>query len=248
MLARYLNAPLLLLIWQVAPVDLKRDDHGRVKISFGAGGGKYTFRDAPGYAPGVDCTGEAYEGRDPYTEADTYTSVGGSAEAWATKTIRLLAAFGRVTDGSGERNGRFGGAQAVLERKDFGVGLGLAGFGGTRGALHPSASARVGSLEGLSLRADYYNPDAGMGLIGGPRVGVGLNQGNSLKPRLFAGMATTPVPDSVRRAGGFIEFAVPLRLFDVRTGLSLSAFISGTRGGNEEKRILAVGVGGWVSP
>lgn len=247
MLARYLNAPLLLLLWQVAPVDLKRDDHGRVKISFGAGGGNYTFRDAPGYAPGVDCTGESYEGRDPYTEADTYTSVGGSAEAWATSTLRLQGAYGQITDGSGERNGKFGAAQAVLERRKFGVGLGVAAFGGTRGALHPSASARVGSLEGLSLRADYYNPDAGMGLIGGPRIGVGY-QGNSMKPRFLAGMATTPVPDSIRRAGGFIEFAVPLRLFDVRTGLSLSAFISGTRAGNEDKRIMAVGVGGWISP
>lgn len=248
MLARYLNAPLLLLLWQVAPVDLRRDEGGRVRVSFGGGSGKFTFRDAPGYAPGVDCAGDSYPGREPYSEADTYSSVGVSAEGWATKTLRIRAAFGRITDYSGERHGQFGAAQAVLERKNFGIGLGLASFGGPERTVHPSASARFGSLDGISLRADYRNPEAAMGLIGGPRIGVALNQGGSRVPRLFVGMATTPVPDSARRVGGYAEVALPMRLFGVKSGLSLSAFVSGKRQGNEDKQIYALGIGGWIQP
>lgn len=248
MLARYLNAPLLLLLWQVAPLDLKHDEGGRVRISFGAGRGRYIFQDAPGYAPGVDCAGDAYPGRAPYTEAATYTSYGVAADGWATKTLRIRAAFGHISASSRERHGEYGAAQAVYERKDFGIGLGFASLGGTKGGLQPSGSARFGPLDGLSLRADYYSPEVGMGLVGGPRLGVALNQGASRKARLFAGLATTPVPDSARRVGGFLDLAVPLPFFNGKTGLSLNAFLSGIRHGNEDKQILALGLGGWIQP
>ena len=123
-----------------------------------------------------------------------------------------------------------------IERKDFGIGLGLASFGGTERALQPSGSLRLGSLDRLSLRADYRYPEAGMGLIGGPRIGVGLNQGRSRKAGLLVGVATTPVPDSARRVGGFVELAFPLSFVTRKAGLSVSGFLSGKYHGNEDKQ------------
>ncbi|HEX7024637.1 MAG TPA: hypothetical protein VF187_07450 [Gemmatimonadales bacterium] len=248
MLARYLNAPLLLLLWQVAPVDLHRDEGGRIRIALGAGSGRYSFRDYPGYPAGVDCNGDSYSGRSDYTEADDYRTVGISGEGWASKTLRIRGAVGRITDGSGERHGEFGAAQAVYEQKNFGLGLGVAAFGGIEGKVEPSGSARYGRLDGVSVRADYRAPEALMGLIGAPRIGVAVNRGGSRKPSLFAGLATTPVPDSARRVGGFVQVEIPLRIFGARTGLSFSGFLSGTRKGNEDKQIFGFGLAGWLQP
>ncbi len=44
MSARYLQAPLLLLLWQVAPLDLNTDRVGRVRMDLGVGTGFYRGR------------------------------------------------------------------------------------------------------------------------------------------------------------------------------------------------------------
>jgi len=248
MLARYLNAPLMLLLWQVAPLDVRRDEGGKVRVSFGGGGGRFTFQDNPGFPAGVDCAGDYYPESPPSTSATNYESGGLSAEVWARNTLRIRAAIGAITDPSGERQGSFRAAQAVVERRTYGLGLGLASFDGTKAGLKPSGSARFGTVDGLSLRADYYTPEAGMGMIGGPRIGVGLNQGGSRMVRILIGMATTPVPDSARRAGGFIELAVPLWPLTSRAGLSFNGFLSGVRRGFEDKQIYSLGLGGWIQP
>jgi len=245
MFARYLNAPLLLLLWQVGPVQTHRDETGRVRLSLGFGRGNFSFRDAPGYPAGVDCAGEGYPGRAPYTSHDQYSSTGVAAEIWAARKIRIQAAAGNVRDGSGERHGGFFAVQPVWEQQHFGLGIGLARLGSAN-PLQPSASARVGSLERISLRADYNNPGSAMALVGGPRVGLGWNQGGSRKPRILAGLARTPLPDSARRVGGFLEAAFPLGFLN--SGLSLNGFLSGAYQGNERKQIYSFGVGIWVQP
>ncbi len=248
MLARYLNAPLLLLLWQVAPVDIKRDEGGRVRLSLGVGGGQFAFNDYPGYPGGVDCAGNPYPASSPGTEGYSYSSRGASAEVWAKNNVRILAALGSVDDQSGERQGTFGAAQAVFEQKRFGIGLGFASLGGMVGGLEPSGSVRLGSLDRISLRADYRYPEPWMGLSGGPRIGIGFNQGRSGKARLFVGMGTTPVPDSARRVGGFLELAIPLWFMKQKAGLSVSGFLSGQYHGNKDKGIHAFGLGGWIQP
>jgi hypothetical protein len=246
MLARYFNAPLLLLLLQVAPGELHRDHAGRVRYSFGAGHGAFAFRDDPGWpAGGFGCSGGS-GARDPYTDKIGYSSRGVAAEVWASQRVRVHAALGGISDFSAERQGTFGAVQAVLEQQHFGFGLGLAASGATRHPLQPSASARVGSLTGLALRADYDFPQAGMGLIGGPRIGVGWNQGPNRKPRIFLGVATTPIPDTARRAGGFIELSLPLGI--LRSGLAFNGFVSGKYHGNETKKIYSLGFGAWLQP
>ncbi len=75
-----------------------------------------------------------------------------------------------------------------------------------------------------------------------------MNRGGSWKPSLFAGLATTPVPDSARRLGGFVQVGMPLMIFGAKSGLSLSAFLSGIRKGTEDKRIYGFGLAGWLQP
>ena len=248
MLARYLEAPLLLLLWQVAPVDLRPDEGGRVRLSFGAGGGAFSFQDYPGSAGGVDCFGDRYGPQAPSTHGSSYSSAGASAEVWARNNIRIRAALGNVNDPTGERHGAYGAVQAVLERPRFGVGLGLASLGGLTRSLQPSASARFGSLDGVSLRADYRGPDSWMGLIGGPRIGLGVRQGRTRKTRFFFGLATTPVPDSARRVGGFAELALPIWFLKGKGGFTVNGFLSGKYHGNEDKQIYGLGLAGWIQP
>jgi hypothetical protein len=245
MLARYLNAPLLLLLWQVAPLDFHRDHAGRVRLSFGAGRGDFAFRDDPGYPAGTSCAG-SYPARAPYTDKLGYSSRALAAEVWASQRVRIHAAIGGVTDYSGERHGSFAAFQAALEQKHYGFGLGFAAFGGPNHSLQPSASARLGSLDGLSLRADYRQPQSAMGLIGGPRIGLGWNQGQSRKPRVLFGLATTAIPDTARRVGGFVELAVPLGF--LRSGLSVNGFMSGRYHGNEVRQIYSLGLGACIQP
>jgi hypothetical protein len=247
MLARYLNAPLLLLIWQIAPIEARRDEGGRVRVAFGAGLGSFRFNELAGYPAGMSC-GEAYPARAPSSETMVYRSEGAAAEVWARHNIRVWAAIGGVTDYSRERNGTFGAVQVALEQKQVGIGLGLATLGGAERSLQPSVSLRYGSLDRFSIRADYRHPDAAMGLAGGPRIGVGWNQGRSRRARVLFGISTTPVPDTLRRVGGFVELAVPLPLLSRRAGLTVNGFISGKYHGNESKQIGSFQIGGWLQP
>ncbi len=48
--------------------------------------------------------------------------------------------------------------------------------------------------------------------------------------------------------GGFVQVEVPLTIFGARSGLSLSAFLSGIRKGNEDKQIYGFGLPGWLQP
>lgn len=142
--------------------------------------------------------------------------------------------------------GRPGGHQA-RRRGRVRISFG-ASPGGIERALQRSASVRLGSLDGVSLRADYRGPDSSRGLIGGPRIGVGVNQGRTSKTRFFFGLATTPVPDSARRVGGFVELALPIWFLKGKGGFTVNGFLSGKYHGNEDKQIYGLGLAGWIQP
>lgn len=237
MYARYLNAPLLLLLWQVAPLDYRTDRAGKVRIDFGAGSGFYRYL----HSTGVGCSGEPVEVRTPAK----YTSRAVSAEVWASDAIRVNAAFGSVTDETGALNGRLGGAMASLERRRFGLGLGVSSLGGSEGSWTPAVALRLGPLDGASLRADYGFPGATMGLLGRPRVGLALNQGGNRRFRLFAGGTLTPAADSSRSVGLFAEAGVPLGFLQRHAGFSFLALLSGD---SEARQMFSLGMGFWVQP
>ena len=246
MLARYLNAPLLLLLWQVAPVQTRRDDEGRVRVSFGYGRGTYSFRDIAAAPAGADCNGDYVPATPAYTEDQWYSSVGAAGEVWANPHIRINAAAGGVKDDSWVSGGAFFALQPAWERQNYGLGFGLAYVGGPDAILRPSASARLGPIDRLSVRADYYQPGVAMAMLNGPRIGVGWNQGRSSKARVLVGLGQTPVPDSARRVGGFVEVGIPLGFMN--GGVSFSGFLSGSYHGVETRRIYSAGIGVWFLP
>ena len=233
MSARLLAAPVLLLLWQIVPMDVHRDGPGPIRLGFGGGAGDVAFRDA------MTCAGESVY------EPVQYTGWGGTAEVWAGDGLRFHAAAGQVRDGTIERNGVFGAAQGVLERKNFGVGVGVASFGGIGRSWSPSGSLRLGPLDRVHFRADYGFPETTMGLTGLPRVGVALNQGRERRLRVFSGATTTPIPDSRERIGAFLDLSIPIGKFAWNPGLMLHGFFAGT---SRSRVIYTVGLGAFVQP
>src|SRR5687767_4480167 len=97
MSARLLHAPLLLLLWQIAPIQLPSDRPGRVRIGFGLGGG--TLTRSVIQQQGVDCNGRPTV-YDTVTD-DAFSTAGASAEVRLSPRLRLHAAGGSLNDGSG---------------------------------------------------------------------------------------------------------------------------------------------------
>lgn len=248
MYARYLNAPLLLLVWQVAPVELRPDEGGRARFGVTLGAGAFSFRDYA--AGGLNCNGQEDPNTPAYTETDLYQTVGFTAEVRASERVRVHATYGWIEDQSDQRDGQFFGGQAVYEKSAFGLGLGLASFGGAERSFRPSALARFTPVGGVSLQADYNHPNGSMALIGGPRIGLAINQTNSREIRAFLGMATTAVRDSSHRIGLFLEGSLPITILARRAGISFSVFHAGLRGQAPEhgRELYSLGLGGWIEP
>jgi len=233
MSARLLNAPLLLLLWQVVPLEVQRTPLGRVRLGLGGGAGMFAF------VSRVSCDGR------PYTEAREYHTLGGGAEVWASDRVRVSGAAGMVTDETNERAGFFGAVHGALEGKHVGAGLGVGSAGGQAGSWHPSASLRVGPLDRLHFRADFGTPGLAMSVTGLPRVGLGYNQGRLGGKKLFGGLATTPIPEHKQRVGPFLELSVPLGHSRSNAYLSLFGFVGGIA---ESHAIGSVGAGLFFQP
>ena len=248
MYARYLNAPLLLLVWQVAPIEFRHDGGSRARFGLTLGMGAFSFRDNP--AGGPNCAGQEDPSTPSSTDTDRYETVGFNAVVRASERGRVHAAYGWIEDQSGQRDGQFFGGQVVYEKPAFGLGLGLASFGGAQRTVLPSALARFTPVGGVSLQADYHHPNGSMGLIGGPRIGLAINQTNNREMRAFLGMATTAVRDSSHRIGAFLEGSVPIDIMARRAGITLSVFTAGWRGKAPEHRreLVSFGLGAWIEP
>jgi hypothetical protein len=239
MSARLLHAPLLLLLWQVAPIDVPST--GKLRVALGIGGGRLTSTTVSG--SGVGCNGE------PITVSeevpDRYSSAGVSVEAGLKPGVRLVAAGGVIRDGSRQIEGPFGALQVVLEREKFAIGGGLATVGGEARTVSPSLLVRAGGAN-LQFRADYRYPEATFGVTGWPRIGLELNGGNPGKVRVFGGVGFTPVYRERRRSGVFMDVLIPVGPeIDNHAGLSLHAFL-----GDRRQRLTprTFGAGFWIQP
>lgn len=225
------NAPLLLLLWQVAPVPIARDGSGRLHIGLAAGRGTFMHRQA------LNCAGEPES--PPVGIALSYRSTGVAADYRVSDRVTAHAALGRVDDESGAHMGWHGAAQASLRERWFGVGGGAAVLGGTQGGLAPAGFLRLGREDLPHLRADYGFPTPVMGLTGLPRAGVAYQ---SRAVAVFVGAGTTPVPRSRPRVGGFAD--VEFRAWD---GLGLLFHL--VHAGNDDLGSLSgFGVGLTLTP
>lgn len=206
MRASLLRGPLLLLLWQTAPVSIQRDSAGRVQIALGYGGGQFEQRL-------LGCEGEVLNA-DPVP-----VSVGGvQVDAWPAEDFRI-SAFGGALTSQGQTAG-FGGLQLALEGRGAGIGAGLAlvpwsAIDPDYSDLLPSGYLRLGSRDRGHFRLDLFHPTPTPGATGDVlRMGVGINQGLLHTGRGFFGVSAGPFSD-VSHVGGFFgeaEFPVSRQL------------------------------------
>ena len=214
-LASY-KGPLLLLAWQIAPVSVGPDSAGRFQVAVGWGGGQFEDRS-------VDCNGDVVSARPV-----PFNSGGLQLDYWPSNQVRLSAFGGMLTEmrpfwvgdtltENRVRSG-WGGAQAALESRYVGLGLGVASVPfqslteGNAHGTHPSAYVRFGSRDHVHFRADFLHPTTALGATGDVlRFGVGFSQGLRRGKRGFFGFSFSPYTDESGHGGGlFGEFETPI--------------------------------------
>lgn len=197
-LASY-KGPLLLLAWQIVPVSVGPDSAGRFQVAVGWGGGQFEDRS-------VGCDGEVLSARPV-----RFNSGGLQLDYWPSDQVRLSAFGGMLTE-NGVGSG-WGGAQAALETRYVGLGLGVSriSFQEVYGTM-PSAYVRFGSRDHVHFRTDVFHPTTAVGATGDVvRIGVGFNQGLRRGKRGFVGLNAGPFTDESGHGAGFFgEFEAPI--------------------------------------
>lgn len=207
------RGPLLLLLWQTAPVSVQRDSAGRVQVALGFGGGQFENRS-------LSCEGEVLS-----SAPAPFTVAGAQVDAWLADNARLSGFGGALT--SAGRTEAFGGVQVALEGRGAGIGIGVAAMPWSAidpdySSLYPSGYLRFGSRERAHFRLDLVHPTPTPGATGDVlRVGVGFNQGLLHTARWFVGYNAGPFSDESHVGGlfGEAEFPVSPRL-DLGVGAS----------------------------
>ncbi len=192
-----LKGPLLLLLWQTAPVSVEPDSSGRLQLTVGWGAGQFEQRE-------LSCQGEVL------SATPVPFRVGGAqVDYHPTEDVRL-SGFGGVTSFGATKSG-WGGFQAAIEAGGLGLGLGVARTPFEDFRTMPSVYLRLGNREGGHFRLDMFHPTATLGVTGDViRVGAGFNQGLRRGHRGFLGFNVGPFADQSNSVGVFGEWDVPL--------------------------------------
>lgn len=206
---RAMGGPMVLAIWQFAPVTTAQDSLGNVRIAFGYGGGRFE-------QTVVSCEGDvAGAGRASY-------STGGLAvDAWPSDRFRLTGFGTRLTiDDDIDQSGSGGflypetidfyGFQMAYEGPRFGLGLGTMRSKGV--SIQPpriNTYMRIGDIDGVHYRADYNNPSPLFGTLGTLRAGVERNTGHLRGTSWFAGLATCHFCGETTDFSAFGELRLP---------------------------------------
>jgi hypothetical protein len=205
-----LRGPLLLLLYQTAPVGVQHDSLGNTRVTFGFGGGQWENAQ---YA----CDGSLLS-----STPVAYQSAGVEVEHWAAN-VRLTAFGGTTGQTPGRANvndpntisyvemydGLFGGIQFAYEGQKFGAGIGVTSVPGPDGFLAPSPYVRVGNMDGAHFRLDAFHPNPIFPSEGWARIGVGFNKGHLRGTSGFVGLAMGPA-DYESKAALTAELGLPL--------------------------------------
>jgi hypothetical protein len=171
--SRWWHAPVLLLVYQIAPVQAHLDETGRIQVGLGFSGGHYEDR-------AFSC-GDLVR-RSPVT----YRVIGGQAEVWASRSVRFSAGGGvlRSSSDSGRvelPKGAFGSMLGAYEGKNFGIGGGVTAWPGTL-IEYGEKGYRFGVASGYSER---WQPRWFAGLMGQEKTsGIGGELGFPVGQRL----------------------------------------------------------------
>ncbi len=193
-----LRGPVLLLIWQIAPVGVERDSTGRVQVTFGFGGGQFEERS-------LNCSGDVVD-----SWSVGFRTAGAQLDAWPDRRFRLSAFGGLYMEE--DRDGPHGGFQVAAEGQKVGLGLGAAHspFRELGGAV-PSGYLRFGNIDRPHFRAEVFPPNPMLGAGGDVfRLGVGFNKGQLHGANGFLGVSAGPYADQAYLAGIFGEVYQPV--------------------------------------
>jgi hypothetical protein len=190
------QAPLLLLLYQTAPVEVHREG-GRVRLGIGFGRGKYD--EVIPDRHGVDCAGNSWFL--PGKQAPvTRRTAGGTVELWFSKVWRLTASLGTYRTASpadwvSTRNGHFGTIGLATETRPVGLGFGVRalpaqGAENRETRMDPLVYFRGGNADRIHFRLDAGQ--SAPGVLPGYRIGLASGYGPKVQARFFAGLLAFP--------------------------------------------------------
>jgi len=192
------HGPLLLLLYQAAPLAAGRDSLGRYRLSIGYGVARFEEDQ-------FDCAGNV-------TAATpvAWRTGGGQLDAWPSPRLRVSAFIGVVHSDSLDYDGLSLGALVAAENQHVGIGGGLVRVPGRySGITGPAFYLRLGSIDGAHFRFDALTPSSTFGATGWARLGVGFNQGHLSGVSGFVGLSGCPYCDQKINVGLFGDFTIP---------------------------------------
>jgi hypothetical protein len=148
-----------------------------------------------------------------------YSSGGVQYDGWATRRVRVSAFGGSYQSRADsappavrDYDGPFFGGQVAYEWKAVGLGAGIAHVAGYDGFTIPSGYLRVGTLDGVHIRADLFPPGPVLGSTGWFRAGVGFAEGRARRVGGFVGLAIPPAYGRKGMFTGYLNVPVARRL------------------------------------
>lgn len=187
--------PLLLLLYQTAPVGVQQDSLGRYRVSVGYATGQWE-QEAFG------CDGQLISAT-PIRQR----SGGIQMDAWPDDHFRVSGFAGRTSQSVGVTEivdssyggdlieaivGTFGGVQLAYEGDHLGVGIGVTHMPSYEEGDWPSLYIRHGVLDGLHVRMDLFTPHPALPSVGVASFGIGNNNGHLRRVGWFVGVAVGP--------------------------------------------------------
>lgn len=204
--------PLLLLLYQAAPISVQQDSLGRYRIGVGYGTGQWENEE-------FSCDGQLLS-----ATPVRHRSAGVQLDVWPDDRVRLTAFGGTTSQSVGETistdpqygsayvepfAGPFGGAQLAYEGQKIGLGIGITQLSGTQQSSYPALYVRVGNIDKAHLRMDALTPNPALPSVAWGRIGIGVNTGHRRGAGGFVGLGLGP-PDYNTKGAFLGELRYPI--------------------------------------
>jgi hypothetical protein len=178
------TGPLLLLLWQTAPVSVGPDSTGRVRVSLGYGAGVYHST-----VEQVSCqTGDRTQ---ISTKDGGWTTGTAEVDAWPTHTVRANVVATQLSPGAGASDRWTTTGLVAGEWRQVGVGGGLVHGSGADPFTAPLVYLRLSDLDRKHFRVEVAVPEPPVPGRTWLRIGTGYNLGRRAGSRWITGVATT---------------------------------------------------------
>ena len=183
--------PLLLLLYQTAPVNIQQDSLGRYRIGIGYTTGQWESEE-------FSCEGQLLS-----ATPVRHHSAGVQVDVWPDNHLRLSAFGGTTSQSIGETQsasnplvesfaGGYGGALVAYEGQKFGLGAGFTHLSNYETPTSFANYLRIGNIDKAHFRWDVMTPNPALPSVTWARVGLGFNEGHLRKPGGFVGLGFGP--------------------------------------------------------